>query len=159
MTAAFYLMAILLGALRGDEIRAHLQAAYARSEHCARYKFLDGMLANRAAGFELFGPDGLGRDLSLERERFQFLLSRATRVRFKTRILKIVPTACGAQAEVNQSLVVEQVEPRTRSLYCQVFSTREIDTWEVTPSGWKLISSTVLNQESSRTGPLKVEKP
>ena len=160
MTQIFMLFYLCcLGQLQGDQIRANLNSAYARVERCARYKFLDGMLGNRAAGFQLFGPDGLNRDLTLERERFQLLLSRATRVRFKTKILKIMPTAKGAHAEVNQSLVVEQIDMKTKMLFCIVLSTRAIDSWEVTPVGWKLTATSVLNQTSARSGPLRDNSP
>jgi hypothetical protein len=146
---------LCLAQLQGDSLRAGLEAAYQRVERCARYKFLDGMLAHRGAGFQLFGPDGLNRDLTLERERFQLLLSRATRVRFKTQILKIKPTSQGGHAEVNQSLVVEQVERESNRLFCLVISTRAIDSWQLTPIGWKLTATSVLNQTTSRTGPME----
>lgn len=148
---------LLVVPIQSEGIRAGLEKAYARAERCARYKFLDGVLGNRAPGFQLFGPDGLNRDLTLERERFQFLFSRATRVRFKTQIMRVSSTPEGAQADVSQSLVVEQIDPQSRSLFTIVLSTRAIDAWKRTPNGWKLTSSSVKNQTSTRAGKL-VEK-
>jgi len=135
-----------------EDIRAALESAYGRAEQCARYKFLDGMLSNRAPGFQLFGPDGLNRDLTLERERFQLLFSRATQIRFKTKILKVAATSAGAEADVSQTLIVEQVDGQTRNLFTLVLSTRAIDEWRRLPTGWRLISSSVHNQTSSRAG-------
>lgn len=143
---------VLTRPLWAEDIRGALEGAYGRAEQCARYKFLDGMLSNRAPGFQLFGPDGLNRDLTLERERFQLLFSRATQIRFKTQILKIAATPAGAEADVSQSLVVEQVDPQTRSLFTVVFATRAIDEWRKFPSGWKLVSSSVHNQTSTQGG-------
>lgn len=142
-----------------EDIRKALQGAYDRAEQCARYKFLDGVLSNRAPGFQLFGPDGLNRDLTLERDRLQLLFSRATRIRFKTKVLKISTTPTGAEADVSQSLVVEQVDPHTRGLFTIVLSTRAIDEWKKLPSGWKLISSSVHNQSSSRSGRILETRP
>lgn len=152
-----WLLVWLLSALAvaAPNLRKDLEKAYAHSELCARLKFVDGMLGNRAAGFQLFGPDGLNRDLSLERDRFQLLFSRATRVRFRSEILKIVQTRDGAHVDVSQSLVVEQVDADSRERYTIVFKSRCIDSWRYTPGGLQLMVSSVQNQTSSRGGPLR----
>lgn len=153
MRGSTWLIVLALSApLWAEDLRSALERAYGRAEQCARYKFLDGMLANRAPGFQLFGPDGLNRDLTLERDRFQLLFSRATQIRFKTQILQIAATPDGAEADVSQSLIVEQIDEKTRNLFTIVLSTRAIDAWEKLPTGWKLISSSVHNQTSSQAG-------
>ncbi|MFN8614268.1 MAG: hypothetical protein U0931_42445 [Vulcanimicrobiota bacterium] len=139
----------------GRDLRQDLENAYREAELCARLKFVDGMLGHRAAGFQLFGPDGLSRDLTLERDRFQVLFSRATRVRFRVQLLKIVPTKGGAHVDANESLVVEQVEPQTRELYTIVLNSRVIDTWEYRAGEIRLVASSVQNQTSQRAGPLR----
>lgn len=137
-----------------DGVKVELELAYARAERAARFKYVEGLLSNRAAGFQLYGPEGDRRDLTLERQRFESLFSNALRVRFRTRLVRVAAIKNGAQAEVDQALQLEQVDAASGRRYTVILNTRAIDHWRRTPLGWKLAATRVLRQTLSTSGAL-----
>lgn len=134
--------------------RGRLEELYARSGSAAGIKFVSGMLKHRAAGFQLYAPDGSRVDLSLERERFRVLFASATRVRFRAQISRLETGPSKVRAHVRQWLTIERVKPETRELYTLVFRSRVVDDWIPHEGDWRLKTSYVLSQECVSEGPL-----
>ncbi len=147
------LVLLLFWPAAAEDVQASLSQAYSRAERAARFKFVEGLLSSRAAGFQLFGPDGSRRDLTLERERFDSLFSNALGVRLHTKIVRVVVIRGGAQAEVDQNLQVEQVERASKRRFTVVLRTRAIDQWVRGPLGWKLLATRVLSQTMGTESP------
>lgn len=143
-------LCLLAGFCAGAEpVATSLGRVYTRSSRAARLKYLDGLLAHRAPGFQLFGPSGLSQDLTLEKERFQFLFGRATRVRLHTSVLQVEEKPSETLAVVHQTFTVEQVDDRSRRAYTVVLETDAVDSWRRSRGAWRLHTTYVKKQTSS----------
>lgn len=134
-----------------------LETAYARAAFGAELKFLDGLLANRADDFKLYGPDGAPQDLRLERMAFAQLFAASARVKLETRILSCQAKAGEARASVEQVLSFERVDEQSGKLYTQVFRTRSTDRWCRRGGQPVLVESRISQQSCSREAPLPEE--
>ena len=128
--------------------RPAIQGRYARAAQGARYKFVDGLLANRAGDFQLFSRSQERMDLSLDRTSFKLLFESALQVRLVTKMERLsVTDSRHVRCWVDQSMEVDRPNPRTRQVDTTCLKVRLIDDWERSDQGWFQKRTQILSQE------------
>lgn len=126
-----------------------IQAGYKRAATAVRLKYLDGILCNRGDDFVLCNPRGQQMDLGAERQRFQALLSNATRAGLRTKILEFHSLGAGRiGCLIEQELLVEIYNQRSHQLEVTDIRTQSEDVWAKVGNGWKIQACRVLSQST-----------
>ncbi|HEY4002598.1 MAG TPA: hypothetical protein VGO93_27240 [Candidatus Xenobia bacterium] len=146
------LMLLLAGTARaGMTSRQAIERAYATQAEAASLRFVPGMLSIRTPDFQAFDPDGHAVDLAGERQQYQRLLEQAVQVTDAVHVLAFRPMGAErAFCQAQETLDLVQLTDCTPVL--QRFTALSVDEWVLTPRGWKLRRSRVLNQTLTKPG-------
>lgn len=154
------LLLLLLSALAWAQTppsRKDFEKLYAKAERAAQLKFGDGLISSRSPDYELFGVDGRKVDLSLERQRFKQILSNATRVRLKSRIVSFGTFPHRVECTVQQQMQIEAYDPKSDELRTMVFRSEALDVWNREGNAWKLRQTFQKNASTGVEGRLPPE--
>lgn len=138
-----------------------IEKLYERLSVSAQLKFVDGLFCLQAPNFQAYTADHRSVDLSMQKERYESLLSPALTCRHKTDITAFKRVRGGVLCQVHQLLQWEQVDGATRKLISRTVDTRAEDFWVKRPVGWRIQASLILSQQvaTEEAGPGSLVKP
>ena len=151
----------LQSAFAAESTKQLIQAAYQKAALAAEYKYVDGMLCNRADEFQLLTAQGMLVDLTAERQRFLRFLEPASRVHLETKILGFdsEPKGTAVLCAVYQVMQTQTFDPATGTNKILALKTYSRDYWLRKNGQWQLVRSAVVQQTTGPGEALPATKP
>ena len=151
------LIALLGGILLGGpslattpDARTLIQAAYDKSAQAASLRFLTGALSIRAAGFVATGLSGERLDQREQKAALERLFAMSLNIDESIKLLSFTqksPTQ--AECTLTDTLSFTLLDPKTRKENILHLESNSRDEWISTRRGWRLASSSLLQQKST----------
>lgn len=135
------------------DVRADIEARYAKTFHAASLKYRYGMYSHRAPDFTAVDADGLAWEPKREKAWMDNYLRRSLSVKETGKILKFRQlSASEVECEVLdhlEAVIVTDLAKRTKARAS--LTSRSLDRWKYHEGEWKLVRTQVLDQSYQET--------